>query len=306
MSLCTLSSENNICAPSKKYKTRSCISTDILIELARAYNTAVDKRDQEGISEKIDLSVADSGDEDKLRASLISQLTNRLKKICDNDQTCWLKRKFLKYMNKNYKFDLETNTFRPIGPEGQHVWLNTHNINQVMEQYENKYKEFKFFGAVPLDFEEMKQLGMMNINFEDLVSEGKTKIGLIINLDTHDQSGSHWVGLYANLKEGQIYFFDSYGGDPDNDKRMDKQRRIKKFMDKIQNYLEQNGIPVDRRHNETRHQMENSECGVYSIYFVIKLVQDQTFEQVTKKSIPDQLINKCRLRYFRTGFGKKH
>ena len=45
---------------------------------------------------------------------------------------------------------------------------------------------------------------------------------MVINLDTHDKGGSHWVGLYTDLLKKQIYFFDSYGHKPE--------KEIKNFM----------------------------------------------------------------------------
>ena len=49
-------------------------------------------------------------------------------------------------------------------------------------------------------------LGISNINFHDLEKSGKNKIGMVINLDEHWKEGSHWVALYTDLKNNQIYF----------------------------------------------------------------------------------------------------
>ena len=72
-------------------------------------------------------------------------------------------------------------------------------------------------------------LGLSNIDFDDFVTEGKTKLGLVINLDTHDKSGSHWVALYIDLKQNQIYYFDSIGNKPGP--------RIKRFNNQILDYM---------------------------------------------------------------------
>ena len=34
----------------------------------------------------------------------------------------------------------------------------------------------------------------------------KKKIGIVFNLDKHNQPGSHWVALYTDLKANQVYF----------------------------------------------------------------------------------------------------
>ena len=74
-----------------------------------------------------------------------------------------------------------------------------------MEQYEKKYNDFKFFGAVPIDFDELPFLGIKDINFDELYNSGK-KLGFVFNLDEHWQSGSHWVALYSDLEKIKYIF----------------------------------------------------------------------------------------------------
>ena len=35
------------------------------------------------------------------------------------------------------------------------------------------------------------------------------QIGIVFNLDKHDQEGSHWVSMFIDLKRDGIYYFDS-------------------------------------------------------------------------------------------------
>ena len=163
-----------------------------------------------------------------------------------------------------------------------------------MGQYENKYKDFKFFGAVPLDFDDLPQLNIKNIDFGDLEKQGKHKIGVIFNLDKHDQPGSHWVSLYADLAKNQVYFSDSYDIAPPVE--------ITKLMRRITpRYLESKqtggGKPMVS-YNKQRAQKKGSECGVYSIAFITRQLQGDSFEQICNEQTPDETINKCRNVYF--------
>ena len=99
-----------------------------------------------------------------------------------------------------------------------------------MEQYENKYKDFKFLGTVPIDFDAISNLGISDLNLGKLIKDGKSKIGLVFNLDESHQAGSHWVSFFSNLKEGQVYFFDSYGMRPEF--------RIRKFMRRVAKFCQ--------------------------------------------------------------------
>jgi len=294
------------CAPSKKYVDGSCIPLEHLIDMAKKWNEK-NKNNQIIISNN--------------KKDIIKQFEGILSNKCSN-QACWLRLDFVKQL-ENY--DLLNNTFRPPGPTGKYEWLSTTDIDNVINQYQSKYNEFLFLGAVPYDFESLKFLGIHNLNFKKLEESGKYKIGMVINLDEHYKSGSHWVGLYTNLKENQIYFFDSVGKKP--------KKRIKKFINKITKYLYKktfneeldinslynniknnkfsskytgnNSIEINKllnnfdiRYNYIQHQFKDSECGVYSIHFITRLVDGESFTNIINNVIKDDKMNNFRKNYF--------
>jgi len=275
------------CAPGKTYKDGTCFSLESLIKIAESYNRNNPER-------KIDIQ--------NNKRALLKQLIDRLQNVC-KDQICWIRQDFIKDLNDD---EITNNTFLPKGPFGT-TWLNTTNINNVMEQYEEIYPEFKFFGAVPIDFDDLPELGIKNINFNDLYNNGKSKLGFIFNLDKHWQDGSHWVAMYADLKNPQVYFFDSYGHPP--------RKRIRVLMKRIcewcslQHYdknfdidesnLLEGGGEIVVKYNRKQHQFKNSECGVYSISFILRLLKGESFDSISNNPTPDDEINKCRNYYFR-------
>lgn len=272
------------CAPSKKFNDGSCISLDILIHMAEIYN--------ESNKNKIILSSKlETLNPKKYKRYLVKEFSQRLDDICDN-QRCWIKQDFVKRMDKKIKNDLSKNTYRPKGTQGRFDWLSTTNIDQVIKQYEDKYQDFKFLGTVPIDFDDLPGLGIKNLNFMDLINNNKTKIGIVFNLDEHHKSGSHWVSMYSDLKKGNVYFFDSYGLKPE--------KRIRKFMRRVTRFIENDltNKNVDVRHNKNRHQYKNSECGVYSINFIVRQLNGETFDDITSNKILDNKMNKCREVYF--------
>jgi len=47
------------------------------------------------------------------------------------------------------------------------------------------------------------------------------------------------------------------------------------------------------------HQYENTECGMYSLYFIINMVTDtHDYQYFMKHRIPDENMKKMRLKYF--------
>ena len=163
-------------------------------------------------------------------------------------------------------------------------------------------------------------LNISNIDFKKLQNEGKNKIGMVINLDEHYKSGSHWVALYTDLKSKQVYYFDSFGKKPG--------KRVKRFINKITNHIYKNTTGsninvgnilskaetnkkylhdlnnklkennIDLRYNKIQHQFDNTECGVYSTNFILRLAKGESFDSITENITNDEKMNECREVYF--------
>jgi hypothetical protein len=273
------------CAPGKNFEAGSCIVLPVLIEMVNAYNKTH--------KDKIKLSCRTEILKPKrYKKYLLREIKNKYKNICDG-QLCWAQQDFIKNMDEFMKAELEKFTFRPLGPNGRFEWLNTLNIDEVMNQYEMNIKEFSFLGAVPMDFQKINLKGVADINIDKEVKDGVTKFGIIFNLDESWQSGSHWTAGFADVKNGHVYYFDSYGSPPEK-------RVIELFKKFIYYYESKNeGKRCKIRVNRTRHQFENSECGVYSINFILELLNGKSFDEITKNRIKDREVNKLRKKIFR-------
>jgi hypothetical protein len=280
--------EDYNCAPSKEFNNGSCITLSGLIGMAISYNHMYD--DKIKLSSKLHTL-----NPDRYKRFLIKQFNNskQLSRICNN-QRCWLKQPFIKNIDNRIAEDLMENTHRPPSPQGRFTWLNTVNINKVMRQYEYLHKDFNFIGALPIDFNDLPQLGVTDIDFSNFFNKKIYKIGAIFNLDEHYKDGSHWVSLYTDMSRNKIYFSDSYGTVPD--------KRIRAFMRKIARFCKKcnkiSEYDLDVRHNEMRHQYGNSECGMYSINFIARLLKGETFDKLTSDRLTDSEVNKCRDVYF--------
>jgi hypothetical protein len=297
-----------LCAPGVKFLGGSCITIPLLEDMIRIYNS-------ENSSDKIDVkNIINMKETNPItyKKNLVNILTEKMKNYSCKSQTCWLSLPFFKKLSDlNKTKQLHKYTFKPIGPKNSHEWLNTFNINDIFRQYEIVYPDFKFMGAHPRDFDKLPSTGIPSIDFEKLLKQGIYRIGFIFNLDTHDESGSHWVSLFTDLMKKQIYYIDSVGEPP-----------LKEFvdlMDRIKNFLEENEAveycsymktkvdecnkpvkhEIDIRYNKKQHQRGNSECGVYAVSFILRLLDGESFDEMTKKRVSDEEIQLCRLSYFR-------
>jgi hypothetical protein len=182
---------------------------------------------------------------------------------------------------------MKEETFRPAMPaewvKNKYEWLSTTDISEVMVQYEKEYTNFRFFGPVPVDCPKDIYCELTDLDIKGLKSKGVDYIGVVFNLDRHDQSGSHWVALYINIPKSLITYYDSTASQPPED--------IKYFINMIGIKLNQlNGKHV-YEYNKKRHQYGGSECGVYSMNFLIESLKGKTLIDIENKAITDREVN---------------
>jgi hypothetical protein len=293
------------CAPSKgKRINNSCFNNNQVLQLCKSYNSTT--------KNKIQTAGRD-----------IHHIYNDLKKRMNNiDEYLWLEdKKNTKYLsNKELKgifipkmpnewcsdisnWRNQTNNSRINAP-----WLSNFDIDNVMKQYHNKYPNFMFLGTFPIDFQAYNLFGCVSnlcgFNIDNIVSKGKDSFGIVLNTDKHTQSGAHWISIFCNLKTNNIYFFNSasssYSKIPP---------QVIKFVKSIQKQVHQlyHKKMKFKHNNKVRHQSSNSECGMYSIYFILSLLDakdnsdsifDQYFNNPTFKISDSSMVQK-RFDYFR-------
>lgn len=259
------------CSPSKINEKYSCFSIDNLKKMGNVINKVY--------GTNINISCSD-------KVTLLEELSVYFPECKKGDYICWLKNPIIKNIDDS---DIQYNTFRPYGPS-KVEWLATNNINNVMDQYEYKYKDFKFLGCVSYDFE--KYFPITNPQrIKHYYEKGFYKYGMVINLDKMSQSGSHWVSLYFDISQRTIYFFDSVGKKP----KPLIENYIYKIKDLISDITKQN---CEYRYNNIQHQFDDGECGVYAMNFIIKKLSGESFNNIINHVIRDNEMKKCRDFYF--------
>ena len=276
------------CSPKFSDNKGSCYSLKDLQEIAKNYN-------RENSSNKIKLNQT----KEKLYNAILKANYDK----CGDNEFCWLKQNYMEINKDINKFLVK---FRPVQPNTWEnepkKWLNTYNLLDVMSQYEEKHKNFKFLGVLPIDFAYKTGFGtcvsqnMCDLDIKELVSNKIYKLGNIFNLDKHYQSGSHWVSLFINLnpknKNYGCYYYDSNGrGAP---------LEVKNFVSKV---ISENSKLTNKElkfyQNTIKHQFKNSECGIFSLHFMDQCLKNVSFNSfINKKNLNDDNMFKLRKKFF--------
>ena len=265
--------DKNNCAPcqlkqNKNKKFKSCYSKDSLIKIAELWN-------KNNSLNKIKI-------ENASREKLWTQIQKNLNMVCKKDEYCWKKQEFIKKL-KN--IDIEMYTFKPEYPKAwyknDHTWLNTYDIYYVMKQYEKTYDDFIFLGPVPSDCPTNIQCELSKLDLTTMKKNGINKIGIVYNLDTSAGNGSHWVAIYIDNKNNEINYYDSYASKPT--------RLIHKFIKTLVDKYNSKVI-----YNDKRHQYGGSECGMFSMNFILERLHGATMYDISQTDLPDKNMTHLR------------
>lgn len=184
---------------------------------------------------------------------------------------------------------------RPVQPEGwkedPDMWLDTNNIEAVMKQYEEANPKFDFMGPYPIDFAapdpyQKDQSGgkkclireMCGLRVQESMKKGQQYIGIIYNLDPHYKDGSHWVANFIDIPKHKCYYFDSYGYEPPS--------QVARFM----KWLTTQDPAMKLAYNARRFQFQGSECGMYSLYFIIRMLGGDNFRAFCRRHPKDSAM----------------
>jgi hypothetical protein len=273
------------CSPKEKGKMNdfSCYTNESLMKLKELWN-----------ARHPDVKITSNSPKEIHRF-----ISEKLSGVC-NKESCWLKQK-----GAFGKVDSDiADSFAPESPpewkKNPNEWLSSVDIMNVMKQYEKAYKCFDFIGPSPIDFDTRKLYGecvwdeLCNFSLKEQIQHGKNKIGIIFNTDPHNKPGQHWISMFINIKKKKIFFFDSTGDKP-----------VKEIMVLVDRIKEQ-GLNMSPKMNfefdsneGIEHQYGNTECGIYSLFFIVHMLEDKMTEHYLKTHIlKDEYMQKFRKIYF--------
>jgi hypothetical protein len=290
-----------MCSPAAKKssvkKGDTCFTPDVLLKIKQEYN-------KHHTNDKIQTNEV---------TEIWQQLHDRLTttKCKGKNESCWLDL----IHDANMRKTIKKHIFAPEQPKewktNPDEWLSNFDIFNVIHQYEDVEKDFVAISPTSIDFDS-KRTGTNSCVSEELckfslnnwMKKGKKRFGIVFNLDKHTGPGSHWVTLFVDSVNMFMFYFDSAGdGVPEE---------VKKLMDRIELEGKKMNITFKRYHNKGQdHQKGNTECGMYSLFFMITMLTgtipsspdnimsiDERIDLFLNKKIEDKVVFDYRDLYF--------
>uniref|UniRef100_A0A6C0J5G8 Ubiquitin-like protease family profile domain-containing protein n=1 Tax=viral metagenome TaxID=1070528 RepID=A0A6C0J5G8_9ZZZZ len=275
----------------------SCYTKKQMLSLAQIYNSQY--------TDSITLTGS--------KSDLWGKIDNKMTK-CSNEW-CW---------SDTLKYSHGLSSFRPIRPVGKNAWLSTLDIKHVLQQYQELYSDFIAMGPVPIDFCNIGYT-ICDMNVIKAYKKGARTIGIVFNTDPSTAPGKHWISMFIDMRSPdplfwEINYFDSFGNSslPSEIKRLvnNVEKQFRAFTAQFHT-IQPSEAKVIKKLNCSRsicthsiqYQFNNTECGVFSIHFIVQRLIWKTWEELVKERasiLNDKYMTDMRKFYFRPTVGDHH
>lgn len=210
---------------------------------------------------------------------------------CNNDEYCQLKQAGANELLSNYKVIKE--------PE-INDWLYNVDIDRAMHPYMKKYRDFIFLGAFPIDFAASKEnmnphwykicTPIRTLDINKFLQQGISKIGAVFNTQPHNLGGEHWVCTYIDVLQNHMYYYNSTG------KKAPPE--IVTLKNKVVMQGQLTNHPIRFEQNRVKNQQSTSECGVYCLWFINGMLENNSFDTLVKNAPDDHWMKDIARRAF--------
>lgn len=265
------------CSPKKDKLGYSCLSSDILVKIAKAINSL------NGITLKYD-----GVPEKVLYKKICNVMQNNFN--CKSE-ACWLN--IRKLMNSLSSKDVEyfRRHFRPKMPEDiaddYTKWISNFDIEAVLRQHHEETPGVYSYGAIPIDFKDCSvSSDLCKINLKQHVDKGEHKLAMVFNTDDSKGPGQHWFAMYVDVEgvnldsQPGIYFFDSFASKP--------MKEVKELIEKIKKQGSELNKDFVVTVNDKRLQKNTFSCGFYSIHFLENMINGTPFSEYINSGLNDK------------------
>lgn len=250
-------------------------------------------------------------DENKNNDNMADQFAvdgNRLLEILKskyncNSETCVLSNyEVKKYVDSDLIESVLKENFKPLGPKCTKEWLSNFDIDDVLDQMKKKYKH-KNFLHIPFQMRDFEKTGseLANLNWQDEYTKGFRTFGTVMNTDYSTGKGIHWFAIFGDFSDGldvfTVEYFNSSGELP--------LPEVNAWMKKFKHSLNFEKPVKDLITTRIVNQQSSSECGLYSLYYIISRLHGVSWEWFNKNRVKDKVMYEFRKYLFRDKDGSE-
>ena len=189
---------------------------------------------------------------------------------CNSESCIYKKKEFVEFAKLNNVDKILDELFKPEGPATNFGLLSNVNIDEVLDQFVERFAHKKFL-HIPfqmIDFEKKRTL-LSTINLPEKLKHQYDTFGVVLNTDVTEGRGIHWFCLFGEKyksKSGHtvlsLEYFNSSGRPP----MTEVQRWINTKAHELRLKL---NLPVKLHYtNNIYFQNDEHSCGVYALAYI--------------------------------------
>lgn len=221
---------------------------------------------------------------------------------CNSESCIYKKKDFVEFAKLSHVDNFLDKFFKPQGPAlSKSEWLSNFNIDDVLDQLQEKYSAKKFY-HIPFQMRDFEKIGteLATVDLVQKINEGYRIFGVVLNTDYSTGQGIHWYALCicvhelnAKINKIDIEYFNSSGRPP--------LAETQAWMQKTRHILEKSlSVPVNVKYTTgIEFQNDNSSCGVFCLAYIWMRLESVPFEWFREDNFTDKMMYEARKNLFR-------
>lgn len=234
----------------------------------------------------------------KVNSNNPTTIVSTIKNMLDcNSESCVLKRKdFVEFAKLNNIEGILNQFFKPSGPADSFGLLSNFNIDDVLDQFEERFRNRKFL-HIPFQMRDFAKVGTQLATL-DLARELKTynTFGVVLNTDYSTGGGIHWFCLFGEKLPGNkvvLEYFNSSGKPP--------LAEVQAWLHKTKHHLQKSGYKVDVHYSTgIEFQRDDHSCGVYCLAYIWLRLEQVPTNWFRADNFNDDRMHRLRRNLFRS------
>lgn len=210
-------------------------------------------------------------------------------------ESCVLKKpEFIAFAKINNINNMLEEFFKPSGPATHFGLLSNFNIDEVLDQMEERFDGFLH---IPFQMRDFESVGseLANINLAEKFKKGIKTFGVVLNTDYSAGRGIHWYCVFGEKRPDKIVleYFNSSGKEPLSETQA--------WLQKTKHFLAKElKVPVEVQYTTgIKFQADEHSCGVYCLMYIWLRLEGVASTWFTADNFNDTLMHKARRSLFR-------